>query len=442
MPPLAGGNEQETRVHNFDYVIVSTGMNNAPLQPTEEMFPGLLSFPGTTLHVSGYKEPPQFRGKRVLVVGGSFSGCEAASEMAAAPKGTGPTRVVVSTRSMRHMCVKQKNERVMLAELNARFYYLQKLAGKLWDEDMCADMLKLVWGYSKNEDVNLPPANGPIKLPGIPNWLPVNQKVIDASMSGALEWNIGGVCEMNGDGTVKFADGTTGEFDVVIFSTGYQFDLPFLDDDTLKKVLADELPGHLLDLANFSFHPELRRLAFVGMFALGGSSFPVFDSQARWIAKVIADPDSRPSNEELWARVKEYRQVRIAETAHVLLFPWEVLDRFAELGGFDVDLSVHNEWTKALIFGPLVPAQFRLFGEGKKDKLMKIPVDCEGGSEVDTFEEFERQMMAAGFVKGDNKVEPDILRRLVEVCDILTKQGKALTGLKEAVDYLVQVNRS
>lgn len=51
--------------------------------------------------------------------------------------------------------------------------------------------------------------------------------------------------------------------------------------------------------------------------------------------------------------MKEYREVRTVETGHVLLFSWEALNRFAELGGFDVDLSVHKEWTKALIIGPL-----------------------------------------------------------------------------------------
>lgn len=111
-------------------------------------------------------------------------------------------------------------------------------------------------------------------------------------MSGALQWNIGGVCEMNDNGTVRFADDTTGEFDVVIFSTGYQLDLPFLDDDTRKKVRAEELRGYPLDLGDFSLLPELPQLAFVGMFAPGAASFPAFDSQTRWIAKVIADPDS------------------------------------------------------------------------------------------------------------------------------------------------------
>lgn len=76
-----------------------------------------------------------------------------------------------------------------------------------------------------------------------------------------------------------------------------------------------------------------------------------------------------------------------------------------------------------MILGPLVPAQ-RLFGDGKTEEAAK---------------EFEGQITAAGFEKGDDKVDSGRLTRLQSVSAELTETSKAPKGLAEAVDYLLNV---
>ena len=64
----------------FDFVCVSSGFFSRPHIPST--FKDTLDrFKGRTFHSSEYKNPSIFRGKRVLVVGGAFSGSEIAADI-------------------------------------------------------------------------------------------------------------------------------------------------------------------------------------------------------------------------------------------------------------------------------------------------------------------------------------------------------------------------
>lgn len=54
----------------FDYVIVSTGHFSVPNTPT---FDGIESFPGRVMHAHDFRDAQEFTGKRLLVVGASYS---------------------------------------------------------------------------------------------------------------------------------------------------------------------------------------------------------------------------------------------------------------------------------------------------------------------------------------------------------------------------------
>lgn len=423
--PRGDDGEQISSVDFFDYVVIASGAHNVPAMLSGESLPGLDTFPGSILHVETYKKPAQFRGKRVLVVGGSISGCEAAGDMAMASPDDRPASVTLSTRRMRHLVAKQSNGRLVVSQISTRFHMFHFLAGTLWSEKYITFVERLLHSFSVNEEYNAPPPEGPVYVPGVPNWVPVNDKCLMASKTGRLKWNAGGISCVKEDGTVCFQNGETCQADVIMFATGYYNRFPFLDEDTKKLILAEEAPDYFLDLANFTLHPQLPRLAFVSLYPPGSAVAPLSEAQARWIAKVIADPSSRPSDNELWAAIAKYRAQRTSDKAHIVVYGFEILDRLARLGGYEIDLSVHKEWTKALIVGPIVPAQFRLFGEGKLENALT---------------ELERQLTAAGHKKGDNVMEEALLRELQELCTCMMRNGSCPKGLPEAVKYLFEVN--
>lgn len=366
-----GHSEREVLHESFDYVIIASGMHNPHFLPPCSDFPGLDVFPGQKIHAAQYANPSQFRGKRVLVIGGAVSGCEVAGDLAMAEPGMGPTQVMLSTRHMRHLSGKQSNGKVMISAISTRFLSLQRLAGMLDSEALTESVREFGDSFHVNKEINAPPAQGPVYIQDEPNFVPVNQRVINATMRGTLSWNVGGVERLRRDGSIDFKNGSSSKFEAIIFATGYKLHLPFLDDETKKLILAEENPEHAVDLAEFSFHPELPRLAFVGMYRPASASPPMFDNQARWIARVIAQPETKPSDAELFTTLELCRKERLAGGKSKAIYGYEVLDRFARLGGFEVDLSVYKEWTKALLFGPLVPAQFRLFGMERSEMLSR-----------------------------------------------------------------------
>ena len=57
-------------VERFDYIIVAVGHFSAPNVPH---FPGMDQFPGRVIHSHDFRDASQFKDKRVLVVGSSYS---------------------------------------------------------------------------------------------------------------------------------------------------------------------------------------------------------------------------------------------------------------------------------------------------------------------------------------------------------------------------------
>jgi cation diffusion facilitator CzcD-associated flavoprotein CzcO len=68
------------KTEKFDSVVVATGIYTKPYIPD---IPGRDKFTGTLLHSKDYKTPKDFESKRVMVVGGAYSGAEIAAEIAA-----------------------------------------------------------------------------------------------------------------------------------------------------------------------------------------------------------------------------------------------------------------------------------------------------------------------------------------------------------------------
>jgi len=88
--------------------------------------------------------------------------------------------------------------------------------------------------------------------------------------------------------TVTFSDGTSGEYDAIIFCTGYNVEFPFLDAD---HVVAKE---NRLPLYHRAFHLFHRRLFFVGLAQTVGAIMPVAELQARAIALHLAGTYNLP----------------------------------------------------------------------------------------------------------------------------------------------------
>jgi hypothetical protein len=160
---------------------------------------------------------------------------------------------------------------------------------------------------------------------------------------------------------VRFADGSADEVDAIVFGTGYALDLPFLGAST-RAVLAPDAAQ--ADLHHFTFHPSLPGLALVGLYDVIGPFFPTVELQARWVAYSWSGRRPAPTGEAMAAGLAASRARREqAGPDRAAPMPMHVLARmFAREAGVEPDPVRWPRLARALMFGPLSPASFRLSG--------------------------------------------------------------------------------
>jgi hypothetical protein len=308
--------------------------------------PGLSSFveQGAVLHSSAYRGPEAFRGKRVLVCGSSISAVEIASELALG----GASQVLCSNRRQRYVLQK------MMAGVPAdqlAFTRFAALAGETFPPEASAQALKelVVRHCGSPEQYGAPSPHENIFAAGLTQ----SQHYLSLVAEGRIQprpW------PSRFDGaTAHFADGSAAEVDAVIFATGFRLDLPFLGEALRRELKVDD---HDLELFQYTFHPRLPGLAFLGMYCLVGPHLPVLELQARSI--VYAWSGARPMRP-----AEEMEQALAAVRGRPMLpeVPMHMLAvLFAREAGVEPDLAADPELLRALAFGPLTPISFRLTG--------------------------------------------------------------------------------
>jgi dimethylaniline monooxygenase (N-oxide forming) len=155
---------------------------------------------------------------------------------------------------------------------------------------------------------------------------------------------------------VTFTDGTAAEVDALLLGTGFDLHLPFLDDAIAAAVRCS--PDGLL-LSDFTFHPDLPGLAFLGLWAQRGAYPVVLEQQARYLAYTWGGAVPAPSEADLRAGLQAcvhldhhlgYRQQN------------EMALRFARLAGVDPGGLDDPELQRLLGRSAVTGEMFRLVG--------------------------------------------------------------------------------
>ncbi len=243
----------------YDGVIVANGHLWDPFVPE---YPG--SFAGRALHSGAYRDAGDLAGDRVLVVGAGNSGCDLAVDAAQAGRDT-----TVSVRNglvfqPKTLFGRPRSELPLLGRLPVRLQ--ERVTRKLIDVSLGApERYGLPAPATRNLHRNRPVVNG---------------QLLHFIHHGRVHVAPG--IERFDDHTVHFTDGTAGEFDTVVFATGFRVTLPFLDPALLQ--WRDGVP---LRVAGMTVPVGPERLYFAGLAAPRGPQLPVYSAQARLIAKFL-----------------------------------------------------------------------------------------------------------------------------------------------------------
>ncbi len=337
----------------FDAVVIASGFYQKHLIPS---LPGLDDFEGDIIHSADYKGPEPFTGMRVVVIGAGSSGSDIAGEV-----GGTAELVDISAKSGVWFVPHFANGKPLDNNLTRFSAMLPgSIRKRFFEKVALTSYLNMGFSDEKLSDLLLPDFD-PVLTRVTPGTI-ILERIRDGRVR--VKGDIQHI-EPNG---VRYTDGSHSEADSLIFCTGYAPALPFMDP-TIIQVQDDNTIG----LYKHVFHPELDNIAFLAQCRVGGPVFPVMEMQARWTAAVFTGQVDLPPP----AIRKQAIETHFAACRQIGKNPMQVLygpymDDIAKQFGVRPKLLGHPRLFKKLLFGPMLPAQFRLDGPGKSEKARQI----------------------------------------------------------------------
>ncbi len=246
---------------DYDGVLVANGHlwdQNVPAMPGE--------FTGTQIHSGSYRNTGQVEGDRVLVVGAGNSGCDLAVDVA-------QHRLEVDIVIRDGIYFQPK---AYFGVPRAEVGFLSQFSPE--DQDTINRLLARV-SIGEWKD-----------YPGMPE--PEHKTLADGATTVndlLLYWiHHGRVAVRPGierlDGrTVHFTDGTSGEYDTILWATGFRPSLPFLDESLLHRSR-----GVPLRYAGGIVPQGLEKLYFIGLAAPRGPQINIYGVQTKLAITMIA----------------------------------------------------------------------------------------------------------------------------------------------------------
>ncbi len=244
---------------HFSGVIIANGHLWDPALP-----PQADQFTGISLHSCEYQHTGQLSGK-VLVVGCGNSGCDLAVD-AAQHRFT--TDVVIRRGQV-------FQPKALFGLPRAELPFINQLPPEL--QNSLAQALTLIsLGNWKNYPGMPEPETWDLeKQPPV-----VNNLLLYWIQHGRIKVQPG-IADIRGK-TVTFSDGSSSEYDSVLWATGFNVSLPFLDQSQL-----DWQDGVPLRTAAMTLPTRSENLYFVGLAAPRGAQWPVYCQQTQLIARMI-----------------------------------------------------------------------------------------------------------------------------------------------------------
>ena len=267
--------------HDYAGVIVCNGHLRDPNVPAYEG-----TFTGQQIHSGAYRSVDDLAGTRVLTVGAGNSGCDLAVDVANAR--------LESTISIRRGQMFQP--KAVFGRPRAEIGWLSRLPVRV-NERIARVMSDVVIGPARayrglqdptTRNLNEQP---PVVNNLLPYWI----------QHGRIRV-VPGLARLDGR-RVHFTDGTSGEFDTILWATGFRASLPFLGRDVIRWD-----GGVPLRTAGMTLPVGAENLYLVGLAAPRGPQLPVFSAQAELVARMRGLDHDRRS-----ALAAQFAEIEVAD---------------------------------------------------------------------------------------------------------------------------------
>ncbi|MDX9686912.1 flavin-containing monooxygenase [Halopseudomonas formosensis] len=266
----------------FDGVLIANGTLHKPNIPG---LPG--QFSGELMHSADYRSPEVFKGKRVLLVGCGNSGADIAVDAA-----HHAASVDISLRRGYYFLPKFVRGRP-----------IDTLGGKRrlprpLKQRVDAAMIRMILG--KPSDYGLPDPDYRM----YESHPVVNSLILHHLGHGDITPRRD-IAAIDGH-RVRFADGASAEYDLILQATGYQLDYPFIERRHLNWPENEDAPQLYMNI----FHPQYDNLFMMGMIEATGLGWEGRNQQARLVALYL---HHRQAGSQAVAALDQARQNRAGE---------------------------------------------------------------------------------------------------------------------------------
>ncbi|HYJ59527.1 MAG TPA: NAD(P)-binding domain-containing protein [Methyloceanibacter sp.] len=280
----------EERPRFYRALVIANGHHHVPRIPK---IPG--TFTGEILHSRDYRTVKQLADKRVVVVGSGNSGCDIVVDATSVAQ-----RIYLSMRRGTYFVPKFIFGRPMDGIINF-CEYIPLPAGLR--NRLYTHWHRLMVG--KNERYGLPEPEHRIG-----DTHPTMNTVVPQLAGHGRIGVKPEIAEFAGN-KVRFSDGSEVEADLVVYATGYEIDIPFLDNDLIFG--PDRKPLLYLNV----FHPELDDLFAVGLIQANGSIWRLADDQSQLVASYLIALAERHERADWLRKLKTQGHASMAKGSYV-----------------------------------------------------------------------------------------------------------------------------
>ncbi|MBS0289564.1 MAG: NAD(P)-binding domain-containing protein [Proteobacteria bacterium] len=275
----------------FDAVLVATGKYSNFKIPD---FAGLDSISDKMCHAAQYRQPDKYKGKKVLVVGGSLSGTAITEEL------SNITTVIHLIRRARWLLPRRILSAQHEGSPRIPFDFLETQANndiRLSPEEKYNKMLRFCEKQNVIPEWQMTPQS---------SWgVAIADEYVENVLHGKIKPYQGEINCFAGN-KVILKDGNEIEFDAVIFCTGYEQDLSFLSQEIQNKLKAGDLYEDIFD-------DSIDNFGFIGNYpGTRGAVTPIVQLQAELACKVIAGKITLPEPAKRKAHIAQTPKLRTA----------------------------------------------------------------------------------------------------------------------------------
>lgn len=247
--------------HEYDGVLVANGHLRDQKRPH---IPG--EFTGKQIHSGSYRNTEDIEGKRVLVIGSGNSGCDVAVDAA---QGHFDTHIVI--RRGHHF-----QPKTFFGKPRSELGWMQEFDFE--EQDLLSRLMMRVAIGEASDYPGMPIPDHRALADGPPV---VNDLLLYWVQHGRITVRPG--IERFQGKTVYFEDGSSSEFDTILWATGFHASLPFIDSDLLE--FKDGVP---LRVGGAVVPVGLEKLYLIGMIGARGPQPPIYPLQAELALRMIA----------------------------------------------------------------------------------------------------------------------------------------------------------